>query len=65
MTARLSVPEEQPKVVTLRVNGRMLSHSSSELDLRSVHRLLSDERPPVGEDRGPSPLELVLSGLCA
>lgn len=52
-------------MVTLRVDGRMLSHSSSELDVRGVHRLLSDERPPVGDDRGPSPLELVLSGLCA
>jgi hypothetical protein len=29
----LRVPEEQPTLVTLRVEGRMLSHSSSELDV--------------------------------
>src|SRR6266511_1975023 len=53
-------------VVVNRAGGRMLTPTATELRVRELEPMLSDE-PPVrgGENRGPSPLELVLCSLCA
>ena len=52
-------------VVVNRVRGRMLTHAAAELRVRDF-TIVSDEPPSRGgEDRGPTPLELVLAALCA
>ena len=44
----------------------MLASTATELRVRELEPLLSDEPPARGgENRGPSPLELVLCSLCA
>ena len=46
--------------------GRMLSPTATELQVRDLEPVISDEPPARGGDnRGPSPLELVLCSLCA
>jgi uncharacterized OsmC-like protein len=53
-------------VVVNRASGRMLTHSAAEVSVRNFPPLVSDEPPSRGgEDRGPTPLELVLVALCA
>lgn len=53
-------------VVVNRASGRMLTHSAAEISVRDFPPLVSDEPPSRGgEDRGPTPLELVLVALCA
>jgi len=53
-------------VVVNRAGGRMLTPTATELRVRELEPLLSDEPPARGgENRGPSPLELVLCSLCA
>jgi uncharacterized OsmC-like protein len=53
-------------VVVNRARGEMLSGAASALRVREFEPLISDEPPARGgEDRGPSPLELVLASLCA
>ena len=57
---------EAPRVVVNRVRGRMLTPTASEISVRELPPLISDEAPSRGgEDRGPSPLEYVLAALCA
>src|SRR5918996_5348349 len=53
-------------VVVNRAGGRMLTPTATELQVRDLATVTSDE-PPVrgGQNRGPSPLELVLCSLCA
>src|SRR5919106_2889993 len=53
-------------VVVNRARGRMLTPTATELRVRHLEPVISDE-PPVrgGDNRGPSPLELVLCSLCA
>ena len=53
-------------IVVNRARGRMLTRTATELRVRDLAPVTSDE-PPVrgGENRGPSPLELVLFSLCA
>jgi uncharacterized OsmC-like protein len=53
-------------IVVNRASGRMLTSTAAELRVRELEPLLSDEPPTRGgENRGPSPLELVLCALCA
>ena len=53
-------------LVTNRARGRMLSHASAEIFVRDFPPIVSDERPAAGgEDKGPTPLEFILVGLCA
>jgi putative redox protein len=49
-----------------RVAGSMVSGTACSLSVRHFEPLVSDEPPARGgEDRGQTPLELVLMGLCA
>jgi putative redox protein len=53
-------------VVVNRARGKMLDHTACQLQVRDLAPLISDEPPARGgQDRGPSPLELVLCSLCA
>jgi putative redox protein len=46
--------------------GQMLSPTATELRVRDLEPVVSDEPPARGGDnRGPSPLELVLCSLCS
>ena len=54
------------ELVLNRAGGRMLTPTATELRVRDLDPLVSDEPPARGgEGRGPSPLELVLCALCA
>lgn len=57
---------ETEEVVLNQAGGRMLTATATELRVRDLEPVISDE-PPVrgGDDRGPTPLELVLCSLCA
>ncbi len=55
-----------PELITSRVHGTMLDHSSSQMQVRELTPLIADEKPSAGgQNRGPSPLEYILVGLCA
>jgi len=63
MAAVRDTPDD---VVVNVAGGRMLSPTATELQVRDLAPLISDEPPARGgENRGPSPLELVLCSLCA
>jgi uncharacterized OsmC-like protein len=63
--ARLAAPAPGDIVVN-RARGRMLTPTATELRVRDLAPIVSDEPPKRGgENRGPSPLELVLFSLCA
>lgn len=59
--------KDTPKdVVTNRASGRMLTHSASRIQIRDLPPVISDEPPARGgDDLGPSPLEYILTALCA
>jgi uncharacterized OsmC-like protein len=58
-----AAPED---IVVNRARGRMLTRTATELRVRDLAPVTSDEPPARGgENRGPSPLELVLFSLCA
>lgn len=53
-------------IVVNRARGEMLTHTCTAVHLRDFPPLVSDEPAKRGgEDRGPTPLELVLAALCA
>ena len=53
-------------IVTNRASGRMLTHSASEIQIRDLPPVISDEPPARGGgNKGPSPLEYILAALCA
>jgi len=55
-----------PELRTSRVHGVMIDHSASEMQVRELPLIVSDEKPSGGgKNRGASPLEYVLVGLCA
>lgn len=63
---RHTVKDTDQDVVVNRARGEMLSHAASAIHVRGLPPVISDEPPSRGgEDRGPSPLELVLAALCA
>lgn len=58
--------KDNPELRTSRVYGIMIDHASSKLQARQLPPVMSDEKPSAGgKNRGPSPLELILMGLCA
>lgn len=59
-------PSENKHIVTNQAYGKMLSFAAAEIYIRDFPALISDEPPARGgENRGPSPLELILAALCA
>jgi uncharacterized OsmC-like protein len=59
-------PPAASDVVTNRARGEMLSHTASAIHVRDFPPFISDEPPSRGgEDRGQTPMELVLMSLCA
>jgi uncharacterized OsmC-like protein len=62
--ARLREKEEY--VVTNRAHAEMLDRTGCAIQVREFPPLISDEPPSRGgQDRGQSPLELLLASLCA
>jgi uncharacterized OsmC-like protein len=59
--------EDRPDhIVVNRASGRMLTHTAAEIVVREHPPIVADEPPSRGgENRGPTPLELVLVSLCA
>lgn len=55
-----------PERITSYVHGTMNDHTSTVLQVRELTPYVSDEKPSAGgQNRGASPLEYVLMGLCA
>ena len=60
------VREAEEYVVTNRARGEMIDHTACAIHVREFPPLISDEPPSRGgQDRGQSPLELLLASLCA
>ena len=64
------MPETQkqpnPELITSRAHGVMLDQAASEMHVRELPPVIADEKPSAGgQNRGPSPLEYILIGLCA
>ena len=60
------VRDTEEHVVTNRARGEMIDHAACAIHVRNFPPLVSDEPPARGgEDRGQSPLELLLASLCA
>jgi uncharacterized OsmC-like protein len=60
------VRETEDYVVTNRARGKMIDHAACAIQVREFPPLVSDEPPSRGgQDRGQSPLELLLASLCA
>lgn len=58
--------EHPPELRSSYVLGKMNDQRSSKLYVREFDAYTSDEKPSGGGlNRGPSPLEYVLMGLCA
>ena len=58
--------QSNPELITSRARGVMLDHSSSTIRVRDLPPVIADEKPSAGgQNRGPSPLEYILIGLCA
>src|ERR671911_2958161 len=58
--------EQEEYVVTNRARGEMIDHAACAIHVRDFPPLVSDEPPSRGgQDRGQSPLELLLASLCA
>jgi putative redox protein len=60
------VREAEDYVVTNSASGVMIDHAACAINVRDFPPLISDEPPSRGgQDRGQSPLELLLASLCA
>jgi putative redox protein len=60
------VREAEDYVVTNSARGEMIDHAACAIHVRDFPPLISDEPPSRGgQDRGQSPLELLLASLCA
>jgi uncharacterized OsmC-like protein len=60
------VREAEGYVVTNRADAEMIDRAACAIHVRDFSPLVSDEPPSRGgQDRGPSPLELLLASLCA
>ncbi len=58
--------EQEEYVVTNRAHAEMLDRTACAIHVRDFPALVSDEPPSRGgQDRGQSPLELLLASLCA
>ena len=61
-----SVREADEYVVTNQAEAEMIDHAACAIRVRGFPPLVSDEPPSRGgQDRGQSPLELLLASLCA
>lgn len=61
-------PQNQPnpELRTSYVHGVMIDHPASQMQIRELPPVVSDEKPSGrGKNREPSPLEYILAGLCA
>ncbi len=57
---------DQGSVVTNRARGEMVDHAASKMFVRDFKPIISDEPPSRGgNNAGPSPLEYILTALCA
>jgi putative redox protein len=63
----MAVVRDTPdEIVVNRARGTMIDHAACTIQVRDLSAVVSDEPPARGgENRGPSPLELVLCSLCA
>ncbi len=53
-------------IVVNRARGEMIDHAAARVYVRDFPPLLSDEPPSRGgQNRGQTPLELILAALCA
>ena len=60
------VREAEDHLVTNRARSEMIDHAACAIHVREFPPLISDEPPARGgQDRGQSPLELLLASLCA
>jgi uncharacterized OsmC-like protein len=60
------VREAEDYLVTNGARGEMIDHAACAIHVRDFPPLISDEPPSRGgQDRGQSPLELLLASLCA
>jgi uncharacterized OsmC-like protein len=58
--------ENQAQVKTSKAHIKMIDHAASEIQIRDLALVISDEKPwNGGQNRGPSPLEYILAGLGA
>ncbi len=59
-------PKKNTELITSRAHGTMLDHTASKVFVRDLAPVIADEKPSGGgRNRGPSPLEYILIGLCA
>jgi uncharacterized OsmC-like protein len=59
-------PQTNPELRTSQVHGVMIDHSARQMQVRELPPVISDEKPSGGgKNRGASPLEYILIGLCA
>ena len=66
MTLAAVIRDTPDDIVVNRAHGTMIDHAACSLQVRDLQTVVSDEPPARGgENRGPSPLELVLCSLCA
>lgn len=62
----MTLRDTEQHVVVNHASGQMVGPMATALHLRDFPPLVSDEPPSRGgEDRGPTPLELLLASLCA
>jgi len=53
-------------LITNRAVGKMIDLAGTEIHVRDLEPFISDEKPDgFAQNRGPSPLEMVLGALCA
>jgi uncharacterized OsmC-like protein len=58
--------EEVKLLITNRAVGIMLDHAGTEIHVRDLKPFIIDEKPDGGgQNRGASPLEMILGALCA
>lgn len=60
------VDKKESSIRTSRANIKVIDHVASEIYIRDLAPVISDEKPwNGGSNRGPSPLEFILAGLGA
>lgn len=58
--------DANPEIVVNHAHGTQIDHTASRISVRDFDPLIADEKVSGGgQNRGPSPLEYVLVGLCA
>ena len=58
--------DTNPEIVVNHAHGTQIDHAASRISVRDFDPLIADEKVSGGgQNRGPSPLEYILVGLCA